>query len=281
MYKRQDLNAFVNAWPNAGVEPSVDIGPAIGTSPYLTPSLDSTNDINDLSVFSRNWLWTKAQGRFILENNEFIPLDFQAEIIGNQIIIELPDGITAGRFEIGNKNNLFRFTADQKQGYIVLESNNDVNQYYEFEFGNLSSNDKKLVINIDGAEVSNDMQLNYQLYSKDGLSGNGMMELRNPEEFKLYQNFPNPFNNQTTIKYDIPSLMVNMVDVEIHIYNTLGQMVRTIDEGDKSAGQFTTIWDGKNDDGETLSSGVYFYQLRAKVDGQSDYNKTMKMVIVR
>jgi hypothetical protein len=204
------------------VEPSVDIGPAIGTSPYLIPSLDSANDINDLSVFSRNWLWTKAQGRFVLENNEFIPLDFQAEIIGNQIIIELPDGITAGRFEIGNKNNLFRFTADQKQGYIVLESNNDVNQYYEFEFGNLSSNDKKLVINIDGAEVSNDMQLNYQLYSKDGLSGNGMMELRNPEEFKLYQNFPNPFNNQTTIKYDIPSLMVNMVDVEIHIYNTLG-----------------------------------------------------------
>ena len=53
------------------------------------------------------------------------------------------------------------------------------------------------------------------------------------------------------------------------------------DEGDKSAGQFTTTWDGKNDDGEKVSSGVYFYQLRAKVDGQSDYNKTMKMVIVR
>ena len=278
----EDLNAFVNAWPTSGdVNDSVDIGPAIGTAPYLTPSPDSQNDIKDLSVFSRNWLWTKAQGRFVLENNEFIPLDFQAEIIGNQIIIELPDGITAGRFEIGNKNNLFRFTADQKQGYIVLESNDDENQYYEFEFGNLSSNDNKLVINIDGAEVSNDMQLNYQLYSKDGLSGNGMMELRNPDEFKLYQNFPNPFSSQTTIKYDIPSLMVNMVDVEIYIYNTLGKLVRTIDEGDKSAGQFTTTWDGKNDDGEKVSSGVYFYQLRAKVDGQSDYNKTMKMVIVR
>ena len=278
----EDLNAFVNAWPTSGdVNDSVDIGPAIGTAPYLTPSPDSQNDIKDLSVFSRNWLWTKAQGRFVLENNEFIPLDFQAEIIGNQIIIELPDGITAGRFEIGNKNNLFRFTADQKQGYIVLESNNDENQYYEFEFGNLSSNDNKLVINIDGAEVSNDMQLNYQLFSKDGLSGNGMMELRNPDEFKLYQNFPNPFSSQTTIKYDIPSLMVNMVDVEIYIYNTLGKLVRTIDEGDKSAGQFTTTWDGKNDDGEKVSSGVYFYQLRAKVDGQSDYNKTMKMVIVR
>ena len=277
----EDLNAFVNAWPNSGVEPTVDIGPAIGASPYLTPSFDNINDIKDLSVFSRNWLWTKAQGRFDLENTEFIPLEFQAEIIGNQIIIELPDGITAGRFEIGNKDNLFRFTADQKDGYLVLENSNDENQYYEFEFGNLSSNDKKLIINVDGAELSNDMQLSYQLYSKDGLTGNGMVELRNPEEFKLYQNFPNPFNNQTTIKYDIPSLMVNMVDVEIHIYNTLGKLVKTIDEGDKSAGQFTTTWDGKNDDGEKVSSGVYFYQLRAKVDGQSDYNKTMKMVLVR
>ena len=63
--------------------------------------------------------------------------------------------------------------------------------------------------------------------------------------------------------------------------NTLGKLVRTIDEGDKGAGQHTTIWDGKNDDGDNVSSGVYFYQLRAKVDGQSDYNKTKKMVIVR
>ena len=61
----------------------------------------------------------------------------------------------------------------------------------------------------------------------------------------------------------------------------MGTLVRTLDEGDKGAGQHTTLWDGRNDDGEKVSSGVYFYQLRAKVDGQSDYNKTKKMVIVR
>ena len=277
----EDLNAFVNAWPTSGdVNDLVDIGPALGTAPYLIPSPDNQNDVKDLSVFSRMWLWTKAQGRTV-EDIEIMPTQFEAEILGNQIIIELPEGVTAGRFEIRNNNNIYDFNTDQKQGYLVLENANQENGYYEVEFGNLSSNDGKITINIDGAPISTDIELNYQFYSVDGMVGNGMMQLRNPEEFKLYQNFPNPFNNQTTIKYDIPSLMVNMVDVEIHIYNTLGQMVRTIDEGDKSAGQFTTIWDGKNDDGETLSSGVYFYQLRAKVDGQSDYNKTMKMVIVR
>ena len=276
----EDLNVFVNAWPNAGVDSSVDLGPATGTVPYLVPSPDNVNDVKDLSVFSRMWLWTKAQGR-IVEDFEIMPTEFEAEILGNQIIIELPEGVTAGRFEIGNTNNIYDFNTEQKQGYLVLENENEENEYYEVEFGNLSSNDGKIVINIDGAPISSNLELNYQLFNAEGMIGNGMMQLRNPDEFNLYQNYPNPFNNQTTIMYDIPSLMVNTVDVEILIYNTVGTLVRTLDEGDKGAGQHTTLWDGRNDDGEKVSSGVYFYQLRAKVDGQSDYNKTKKMVIVR
>ncbi len=276
----EDLNVFVNAWPNAGVDSSVDLGPATGTVPYLVSTPDNVNDVKDLSVFSRMWLWTKAQGRTV-EDIEIMPTEFEAEILGNQIIIELPEGVTAGRFEIGNTNNIYDFNTEQKQGYLVLENENEENEYYEVEFGNLSSNDGKIVINIDGAPISSDLELNYQLFNAEGMIGNGMMQLRNPDEFNLYQNYPNPFNNQTTIMYDIPSLMVNTVDVEILIYNTVGTLVRTLDEGDKGAGQHTTLWDGRNDDGEKVSSGVYFYQLRAKVDGQSDYNKTKKMVIVR
>ena len=276
----EDLNVFVNAWPNAGVDSSVDLGPATGTVPYLVSSPDNVNDVKDLSVFSRMWLWTKAQGRTV-EDIEIMPTEFEAEILGNQIIIELPEGVTAGRFEIGNTNNIYDFNTEQKQGYLVLENENEENEYYEVEFGNLSSNDGKIVINIDGAPISSNLELNYQLFTVEGMIGNGMMQLRNPDEFNLYQNYPNPFNNQTTIMYDIPSLMVNTVDVEILIYNTVGTLVRTLDEGDKGAGQHTTLWDGRNDDGEKVSSGVYFYQLRAKVDGQSDYNKTKKMVIVR
>ena len=276
----EDLNVFVNAWPNAGVDSSVDLGPATGTVPYLVPSPDNVNDVKDLSVFSRMWLWTKAQGRTV-EDIEIMPTEFEAEILGNQIIIELPEGVTAGRFEIGNTNNIYDFNTEQKQGYLVLENENEENEYYEVEFGNLSSNDSKIVINIDGAPISSNLELNYQLFNAEGMIGNGMMQLRNPDEFNLYQNYPNPFNNQTTIMYDIPSLMVNTVDVEILIYNTVGTLVRTLDEGDKGAGQHTTLWDGRNDDDEKVSSGVYFYQLRAKVDGQSDYNKTKKMVIVR
>ena len=280
----EDLNAFVNAWPNAGIVEAVDIGPATGTAPYLIPTPDNVNDIKDVSVFARNWLWTKSQGRSAENTNlEIVPIDFEAELIGNEIRITLPDGITAGKFELQNTNKLIEFSSNTSTtDLILLQNKDDENELYELEFGKLSDINNTIIITVNSDQNEKpDLSLTYQLFNENGLAGNGIMEIRNPDEFKLYQNYPNPFRNQTTIKYDIPSLMVNNVPTEIHIYNTLGQVVRKLDEGDKAAGQYTVIWDGKNDDGEQVSSGVYFYQLRTKVDGQSNYNKTMKMVLVR
>ena len=265
----EDLNSLVNAWPN------VDIGPATGTSPYLTPSFDSSADINDVSVFTRNWQWTKAQGKTSEpgEEQKLNPIDFPAELFGNQIKITLPDDITAGRFEIVNEGNVYQFSvAKNNQSMIILENNDNLKENYELEFGRLSKDEKELFIYIDGDIPNSKIELSYQLFSKDGAAGNGMLELGNPDEFALYQNYPNPFNNQTTIQYDI----AEATSVKIYIYNTLGQLVKTIDQGENSVGTHTAGWDGTNDDGDTLSSGVYFYQLRTK-----DFNKTMKMLLVK
>ena len=265
----EDLNSFVNAWP------SVDLGPATGTSPYLTPSLDGSADINDVSVFTRNWQWTKAQGKTSEseQQQKLNPIDFPAELFGNQIKITLPDDITAGRFEIINEGNVYQFSvAKNNQSMIILENNDSLGETYEFEFGRLSEDEKELFIYIDGDTPRSEIEVSYQLFSKDGAAGNGVMELGNPDEFKLYQNYPNPFNSQTTFQYDV----AEVTSVKIYIYNTLGQLVKTIDRGENSIGTHTVEWDGKNDDGDTLSSGVYFYQLRTK-----DFNKTMKMLLVR
>ena len=265
----EDLNSLVNAWPN------VDIGPATGTSPYLTPSFDSSADINDVSVFTRNWQWTKAQGKTSEpgEEQQLNPIDFPAELFGNQIKITLPDDITAGRFEIVNEGNVYQFSvAKNNQSMIILENNDNLKESYEFEFGRLSKDEKELFIYIDGDIPSSNIEVSYQLFSKDGAAGNGIIELGNPDEFALYQNYPNPFSNQTTIQYDV----AEATSVKIYIYNTLGQLVKTIDQGENSVGTHTVEWDGTNDDGDTLSSGVYFYQLRTK-----DFNKTMKMLLVK
>ena len=271
----EDLNAFVNAWPSAGVDTTVDIGPATGTSPYLSPSFDNLNDINDVSVFTRNWLWTKAQGKTSepASPQKLNPIDFPAELFGNQIKITLPDNITAGRFEILNEGNTYQFSvAKNNQSMIILENNDSLEESYEFEFGRLAQDEKELFIYIDGDASMTTVEVSYQLFSKDGAAGNGIMELGSPDEFKLYQNYPNPFSSQTTFQYDV----AEATSVKIYIYNTLGQLVKTIDRGDNSVGTHTVEWDGKNDDGDTLSSGVYFYQLRTK-----DFNKTMKMLLVK
>ena len=270
----EDLNTFVNAWPSAGVSTTADIGPATGTSPYLSPSFDNLNDINDVSVFTRNWLWTKAQGKTSEASEQKLnPIDFPAELFGNQIKITLPDNITAGRFEILNEGNTYQFSvAKNNQSMIILENNNSLEESYEFEFGRLAQDEKELFIYIDGDASMTTVEVSYQLFSKDGEAGNGIMELGSPDEFKLYQNYPNPFSSQTTFQYDV----AEATSVKIYIYNTLGQLVKTIDRGDNSVGTHTVEWDGKNDDGDTLSSGVYFYQLRTK-----DFNKTMKMLLVK
>lgn len=93
-----------------------------------------------------------------------------------------------------------------------------------------------------------------------------------PKSFSLYQNYPNPFNASTSISYALPV----EAEVAIHIYNILGQKVRTLDEGKQTAGYKTTIWDGKNDGGETVGSGVYLYRIHA-----GEFSETKKMTLLK
>jgi hypothetical protein len=78
-------------------------------------------------------------------------------------------------------------------------------------------------------------------------------------EFELYNNFPNPFNPSTTIRYSITS----PEKVSIRIYDISGQLVKDFNKEHNRAGQFEIIWDGKNNFNEKVSSGAYFYQIVA------------------
>lgn len=80
-----------------------------------------------------------------------------------------------------------------------------------------------------------------------------------PSEYKLFANYPNPFNLETKIRFDLPqSGMVNLI-----IYNTKGESIRFLINERVSAGQHVVSWNGRDSAGRTVSSGVYFYQLSA------------------
>ena len=98
-----------------------------------------------------------------------------------------------------------------------------------------------------------------------------------PKKTALLPNYPNPFNPETWIPYRL----AHAADVEITIYNTRGTVVRRLDVGHQSAGFYTArakagYWNGRNRHGESVASGVYFYQLRA-----GDYSALRRMVIVK
>jgi hypothetical protein len=93
-----------------------------------------------------------------------------------------------------------------------------------------------------------------------------------PKDFELNQNYPNPFNNETVIKFNLR----RPASVTLTIYNILGQRVRMLVEGRLAAGSQTVSWDGKDDKGNDLSSGIYFYQLRA-----GEMSETKRLVLLK
>lgn len=80
-----------------------------------------------------------------------------------------------------------------------------------------------------------------------------------PKEFYLSQNYPNPFNPETTIKYQLPISS----KVMLQIFNIIGQKIKTLVNEEEQAGYYEIKWDGTNDFGIKVSSGIYFYQIRA------------------
>jgi len=93
-----------------------------------------------------------------------------------------------------------------------------------------------------------------------------------PTVYSLAQNYPNPFNPETNIEFSLPSDQ----DVNLAVYNLLGQQVRTLVNGRVVAGTHTAHWDGKNERGIDVPSGIYFYRLFT-----SEFAQTNKMVLVR
>ncbi len=93
-----------------------------------------------------------------------------------------------------------------------------------------------------------------------------------PRVFFLNQNAPNPFRGRTTIAFGLPKA----ADVSLVVYNAAGQKVRTLVSGHKEAGTYTVTWDGRNDAGQPVAAGAYFYKFQA-----GEYQSLKKMLLLK
>ena len=93
-----------------------------------------------------------------------------------------------------------------------------------------------------------------------------------PTKFRLWQNYPNPFNSETIVRYQLPSAG----RTSLKIYNASGQTIRTLVDGERKAGIYHIVWNGADDQGNAVASGVYFLRL------QNDrYSRIVKMIYLR
>ncbi len=97
-----------------------------------------------------------------------------------------------------------------------------------------------------------------------------------PDNFELYQNYPNPFNPTTTINFAVPRQFSGGVNVSLKVYNIQGQIVHSLVDEDKAPGFYSVMWDGKNEQGEWLSSGLYFYTVHV-----GEFTATHKMMLLK
>jgi len=93
------------------------------------------------------------------------------------------------------------------------------------------------------------------------------------DKFVLENNYPNPFNPVTTIDFKVPKT----ADVSLVVYNALGQKVRTLIDGSVQAGKHSVQWNGRNDSGNLLSSGIYFYTVSVN-NGQWSQTKPLALM---
>ncbi|NIV15947.1 MAG: T9SS type A sorting domain-containing protein, partial [Aliifodinibius sp.] len=99
-----------------------------------------------------------------------------------------------------------------------------------------------------------------------------------PKTYSLFQNYPNPFNPQTTIKYQLPKPS----RVKLEVFNILGQRVITLVNHLQLADYYTVQWNGINNSGVKVGSGMYIYRLTAEAaDGSETFTRVKKMLLVR
>jgi len=97
-----------------------------------------------------------------------------------------------------------------------------------------------------------------------------------PEKYKLQQNYPNPFNPSTTIRFDVPQLEDAFTGVQLNIFDVTGRKVHTLVNGQVQAGSYKIKWNGLNDSGIQVPSGVYLYILQT-----NEFSASKKLILLR
>jgi 5-hydroxyisourate hydrolase-like protein (transthyretin family) len=168
----------------------------------------------------------------------------------------------------------------RKNRFLITHTDQDGN----FLFPYLGWGEWQIGVYLEGSEVTPPMRY-YNLGTGDAVddadfvltipSGVEPSEGTLPTRFTLHQNYPNPFNPVTEIRYNLPAGR-SAYEVRIEIYNATGQRVKILSAGSQKPGRYSVTWDGTDNQGQYMSSGLYLYSIKA-----GRFVQTRKMLLLR
>ena len=168
----------------------------------------------------------------------------------NVVLTKEPVSVGSGSFWSGvayfPKNRISKGTPISYKFFILNSS-----------FGGWESGISNRTFNFPG----NDTTLAWKFFNdKNPLTGIKDNSQIFPDKFQLYRNFPNPFNPGTTIKYSVPK----RTQVQVSIFNSLGELIKSLVNESEDAGTYSINWNGTNESGRPVGSGVYLIRLNTE-----------------
>jgi len=167
-----------------------------------------------------------------------------------------------------NSSSMEFVSGDSLVGYIHTQIDSTVIYYYISATSNSGKTVTKPIVAPDGF---------YKFMVENSVTD--VVDNSQPQEFYLFQNYPNPFNPSTKIKYTIPVVETHRdasLRVTLRVYDILGNKVATLVNEEKPAGNYEVEFSGHSDEGQNLSSGIYFYKLQA-----GSFVETKKMLLLK
>ncbi|UCE17352.1 MAG: T9SS type A sorting domain-containing protein, partial [Gemmatimonadota bacterium] len=211
------------------------------------------------------------------ENEFIISVHSDVPIAAAQFNLTVTEGIAIGDPVLDDQIPPMTLTSNRKEGEVIVV-------VYNTEGGTISP-EEDLILRIPCHTQARpgDIEINGVILV--GIDGN-MIPVSNvkessggveniPQVYFLFQNYPNPFNPVTTIEYSLPRTS----EIRLEVYNTLGQLVKVLADGEQEAGHHTVQWDASD-----MSSGIYFYRIEAKgtsPKNQVHFRETRRMVLMK
>ena len=301
----EDLITLQQNWWNETVTLSDEIGPAVGTPPFMQIQPDSKIDFEDLMIFVQMWNWSTgfdyddgriARSRQAGKNYTTLSASYPPPQVGDDVeelylYVDL-DSIQA----VGGLGLELSY---DPEAIDYVDQSSRFDQHWTKLFYHDSANHRIVIQLADLDQEIRIQPMNKQINMKfrrlrdTETEVNWGIDLRDrtgkirevftqsykfntsaplPKQYALHQNYPNPFNPSTTIRYDLPEDSY----IRIAIYNILGQEIRVLVDGLELAGFRSIRWHGKDNFNRNVSAGVYFLIMDSK-----DFTLRRKLILLK